>query len=173
MDGGAGTLHIVSDQRTSSWAAAGVGVTCGTELEGSCQARPGLGPSRLRALRVLAIATLLCSGASGGGDERQSEPRQETALVQVQLSQYVLALGGLRQRHLQGARSADEVNALKLQVDQWRRSQRISDPNVLRHVAQPSDEALVSGAEETTIPMNLQVRCNCDDPVAAIARCTA
>uniref|UniRef100_A0A4W5Q002 Rho GTPase activating protein 46a n=1 Tax=Hucho hucho TaxID=62062 RepID=A0A4W5Q002_9TELE len=65
--------------------------------------------------------------------ERQSElfPDRKLPWVQVQLSQYVLALGGAQTEGIfRVPGDIDEVNALKLQVDQWRIPENLSDPNV-------------------------------------------
>ncbi|KAJ3603335.1 hypothetical protein NHX12_031077, partial [Muraenolepis orangiensis] len=79
--------------------------------------------------------------------ERQRElfPDRKLPWVQVQLSQYVLALGGAQTEGIfRVPGDIDEVNALKLQVDQE--------------------------LEEPLIPMNFYKQCvsNYDDPMAAI-----
>ncbi|KAA0707698.1 Rho GTPase-activating protein 39 [Triplophysa tibetana] len=74
--------------------------------------------------------------------ERQCElfPDRKLPWVQVQLSQYVLALGGAQTEGIfRVPGDIDEVNALKLQVDQWRIPENLSDPNVPGF----SDEAVV------------------------------
>ncbi|XP_041835870.1 rho GTPase-activating protein 39 isoform X3 [Melanotaenia boesemani] len=102
--------------------------------------------------------------------ERQSElfPDRKLPWVQVQLSQYVLALGGAQTEGIfRVPGDIDEVNALKLQVDQWRIPENLSDPNVPASLMKLWYREL----EEPLIPMNFykQCVCNCDDPVAAIA----
>ncbi|XP_061688071.1 rho GTPase-activating protein 39 isoform X3 [Syngnathoides biaculeatus] len=102
--------------------------------------------------------------------ERQSElfPDRKLPWVQVQLSQYVLALGGAETEGIfRVPGDIDEVNALKLQVDQWRIPENLSDPNVPASLMKLWYREL----EEPLIPMNFYKQCvnNCDDPVAAIA----
>ncbi|CAG5983920.1 unnamed protein product [Menidia menidia] len=102
--------------------------------------------------------------------ERQSElfPDRKLPWVQVQLSQYVLALGGAQTEGIfRVPGDIDEVNALKLQVDQWRIPENLSDPNVPASLMKLWYREL----EEPLIPMNFYTQCvsNCDDPVAAIA----
>lgn len=102
--------------------------------------------------------------------ERQSElfPDRKLPWVQVQLSQYVLALGGAQTEGIfRVPGDIDEVNALKLQVDQWRIPENLSDPNVPASLMKLWYREL----EEPLIPMDFYIQCvsNCDDPVAAIA----
>ncbi|XP_061584053.1 rho GTPase-activating protein 39 isoform X2 [Cololabis saira] len=102
--------------------------------------------------------------------ERQSElfPDRKLPWVQVQLSQYVLALGGAQTEGIfRVPGDIDEVNALKLQVDQWRIPENLSDPNVPASLMKLWYREL----EEPLIPMNFYKQCisNCDDPGAAIA----
>ncbi|KAM8867106.1 rho GTPase-activating protein 39 isoform 1-T1 [Synchiropus picturatus] len=102
--------------------------------------------------------------------DRQSElfPDRKLPWVQVQLSQYVLALGGAQTEGIfRVPGDIDEVNALKLQVDQWRIPENLSDPNVPASLMKLWYREL----EEPLIPMNFYKQCvsNCDDPVAAIA----
>lgn len=102
--------------------------------------------------------------------ERQRElfPDRKLPWVQVQLSQYVLALGGAQTEGIfRVPGDIDEVNALKLQVDQWRIPENLSDPNVPASLMKLWYREL----EEPLIPMNFYKQCvnNCDDPVAAIA----
>ncbi|XP_037534573.1 rho GTPase-activating protein 39 isoform X1 [Nematolebias whitei] len=102
--------------------------------------------------------------------ERQSElfPDRKLPWVQVQLSQYVLALGGAQTEGIfRVPGDIDEVNALKLQVDQWRIPENLSDPNVPASLMKLWYREL----EEPLIPMNFYKQCisNCDDPMAAIA----
>ncbi|KAF7655297.1 hypothetical protein LDENG_00057970 [Lucifuga dentata] len=101
--------------------------------------------------------------------ERQSElfPDRKLPWVQVQLSQYVLALGGAQTEGIfRVPGDIDEVNALKLQVDQWRIPENLSDPNVPASLMKLWYREL----EEPLIPMNFYKQCvsNCDDPAAAI-----
>ncbi|XP_024125079.1 rho GTPase-activating protein 39 isoform X1 [Oryzias melastigma] len=101
--------------------------------------------------------------------ERQSElfPDRKLPWVQVQLSQYVLALGGAQTEGIfRVPGDIDEVNALKLQVDQWRIPENLSDPNVPASLMKLWYREL----EEPLIPMDFYKQCisNCDDPVLAI-----
>uniref|UniRef100_H3C2H1 Rho GTPase-activating protein 39 n=1 Tax=Tetraodon nigroviridis TaxID=99883 RepID=H3C2H1_TETNG len=101
--------------------------------------------------------------------ERQSElfPDRKLPWVQVQLSQYVLGLGGAQTEGIfRVPGDIDEVNALKLQVDQWRIPENLSDPNVPASLMKLWYREL----EEPLIPMDFYKQCvsNCDDPVAAI-----
>ncbi|XP_076860573.1 rho GTPase-activating protein 39 isoform X2 [Brachyhypopomus gauderio] len=102
--------------------------------------------------------------------ERQSElfPDRKLPWVQVQLSQYVLALGGAQTEGIfRVPGDIDEVNALKLQVDQWRIPENLSDPNVPASLMKLWYREL----EDPLIPMGFYKQCvsNCDDPVAAIS----
>ncbi|KAL0978597.1 hypothetical protein UPYG_G00172730 [Umbra pygmaea] len=102
--------------------------------------------------------------------ERQSElfPDRKLPWVQVQLAQYVLALGGAQTEGIfRVPGDIDEVNALKLQVDQWRIPENLSDPNVPASLMKLWYREL----EEPLIPMDFYKQCvsNYDDPVAAIA----
>ncbi|XP_071371706.1 rho GTPase-activating protein 39-like isoform X2 [Centroberyx affinis] len=102
--------------------------------------------------------------------ERQTElfPDRKLPWVQVQLSQYVLALGGAQTEGIfRVPGDIDEVNALKLQVDQWRIPENLSDPNVPASLMKLWYREL----EEPLIPMNFYKQCvsNYDDPVSAIA----
>ncbi|KAJ7999035.1 hypothetical protein DPEC_G00211210 [Dallia pectoralis] len=102
--------------------------------------------------------------------ERQSElfPDRKLPWVQVQLSQYVLALDGAKTEGIfRVPGDIDEVNALKLQVDQWRIPENLSDPNVPASLMKLWYREL----EEPLIPMAFYKQCvsNYDDPVAAIA----
>ncbi|XP_042622320.1 rho GTPase-activating protein 39 isoform X1 [Cyprinus carpio] len=101
--------------------------------------------------------------------ERQSElfPDRKLPWVQVQLSQYVLALGGAQTEGIfRVPGDIDEVNALKLQVDQWRIPENLSDPNVPASLMKLWYREL----EEPLIPMSFYKQCvsNYDDPAAAI-----
>lgn len=102
--------------------------------------------------------------------ERQSElfPDRKLPWVQVQLSQYVLALGGAQTEGIfRVPGDIDEVNALKLQVDQWRIPENLSDPNVPASLMKLWYREL----EEPLIPMTFYKQCvsNYDDPAAAIS----
>ncbi|XP_051532355.1 rho GTPase-activating protein 39-like isoform X2 [Myxocyprinus asiaticus] len=102
--------------------------------------------------------------------ERQNElfPDRKLPWVQVQLSQYVLALGGAQTEGIfRVPGDIDEVNALKLQVDQWRIPENLSDPNVPASLMKLWYREL----EEPLIPMSFYMQCvsNYDDPVAAIS----
>ncbi|XP_051529091.1 rho GTPase-activating protein 39-like [Myxocyprinus asiaticus] len=102
--------------------------------------------------------------------ERQSElfPDRKLPWVQVQLSQYVLALGGAQTEGIfRVPGDIDEVNALKLQVDQWRIPENLSDPNVPASLIKLWYREL----EEPLIPMSFYKQCvsNYNDPVAAIS----
>uniref|UniRef100_A0A8C2DL60 Rho GTPase-activating protein 39 n=1 Tax=Cyprinus carpio TaxID=7962 RepID=A0A8C2DL60_CYPCA len=101
--------------------------------------------------------------------ERQSElfPDRKLPWVQVQLSQYVLALGGAQTEGIfRVPGDIDEVNALKLQVDQWRIPENLSDPNVPASLMKLWYREL----EEPLIPLSFYKQCvsNYDDPAAAI-----
>ncbi|XP_052382642.1 rho GTPase-activating protein 39-like [Oncorhynchus keta] len=101
--------------------------------------------------------------------ERQSElfPDRKLPWVQVQLSQYVMALGGAQTEGIfRVPGDIDEVNALKLQVDQWRIPENRSDPNVPASLMKLWYREL----EEPLIPMAFYKQCvsNYDDPVAAV-----
>uniref|UniRef100_A0A4W5NCE6 Rho GTPase activating protein 46a n=1 Tax=Hucho hucho TaxID=62062 RepID=A0A4W5NCE6_9TELE len=128
--------------------------------------------------------------------ERQSElfPDRKLPWVQVQLSQYVLALGGAQTEGIfRVPGDIDEVNVLKLQVDQWRIPENLSDPNVPGEVVCTSVICVCAclcalvltlslslpaslmklwyrELEEPLIPMAFYKQCvsNYDDPVAAV-----
>ncbi|XP_030625509.1 rho GTPase-activating protein 39 [Chanos chanos] len=101
--------------------------------------------------------------------ERQSElfPNRKLPWVQVQLSQYVLALGGAQTEGIfRVPGDIDEVNALKLQVDQWNIPENLSDPNVPASLLKLWYREL----EEPVIPQNFYKQCisHYEDPEAAI-----
>nr|XP_023700228.1 rho GTPase-activating protein 39-like [Paramormyrops kingsleyae] len=101
--------------------------------------------------------------------ERQRElfPERRLPWVQVQLSQYVLALGGAQTEGIfRVPGDIDEVNALKLQVEQWKIPENLSDPNVPASLLKLWYREL----EEPVIPQSFYQRCisNYDDPEAAI-----
>ncbi|XP_048879737.1 rho GTPase-activating protein 39-like isoform X1 [Brienomyrus brachyistius] len=101
--------------------------------------------------------------------ERQQElfPDRRLPWVQVQLSQYVLALGGT---HTEGIfripGDIDEVNALQIQVDQWRTPENLSDPNVPASLLKLWYREL----EEPLIPPAFYRQCvaNCEDAEVAV-----
>uniref|UniRef100_A0A8C9TJE9 Rho GTPase-activating protein 39 n=1 Tax=Scleropages formosus TaxID=113540 RepID=A0A8C9TJE9_SCLFO len=102
--------------------------------------------------------------------ERQRDlfPDRRLPWVQVQLSQYVLALGGTRTEGIfRVPGDIDEVNALKLQVEQWRTPENLSDPNVPASLLKLWYREL----EEPLIPPAFYSQCigNCEDPTVAIA----
>uniref|UniRef100_A0A671KMU2 Rho GTPase-activating protein 39 n=1 Tax=Sinocyclocheilus anshuiensis TaxID=1608454 RepID=A0A671KMU2_9TELE len=102
--------------------------------------------------------------------ERQSElfPERKLPWVQVQLSQYVLALGGAQTEGIfRVPGDIDEVNALKLQVDQWKLPDSLSDPNVPASLLKLWYREL----EEPVIPQSFYKQCisHYEDPDAAIS----
>ncbi|KAK9953782.1 hypothetical protein ABG768_015909 [Culter alburnus] len=102
--------------------------------------------------------------------ERQSElfPNRKLPWVQVQLSQYVLALGGAQTEGIfRVPGDIDEVNALKLQVEQWRIPESLSDPNVPASLLKLWYREL----EEPVIPQSFYKQCisHYEDPDAAIS----
>ncbi|XP_041952760.1 rho GTPase-activating protein 39 isoform X2 [Alosa sapidissima] len=102
--------------------------------------------------------------------ERQSQlfPERRLPWVQVQLSQYVLALGGAQTEGIfRVPGDIDEVNALKLQVDQWKIPENLSDPNVPASLLKLWYREL----EEPVIPQSFYKQCitNYEDPEAAIS----
>ncbi|XP_021471720.2 rho GTPase-activating protein 39 isoform X1 [Oncorhynchus mykiss] len=102
--------------------------------------------------------------------ERQSErfPERRLPWVQVQLSQYVLALGGAQTEGIfRVPGDIDEVNALKLQVDQWNIPENLGDPNVPASLLKLWYREL----EEPVIPQTFYKQCvsNYEDPEAAIS----
>ncbi|XP_070964537.1 rho GTPase-activating protein 39-like isoform X1 [Oncorhynchus clarkii lewisi] len=101
--------------------------------------------------------------------ERQSElfPERRLPWVQVQLSQCVLALGGAQTEGIfRVPGDIDEVNALKLQVDQWNIPENLGDPNVPASLLKLWYREL----EEPVIPQSFYQQCisNYEDPEAAI-----
>ncbi|MBN3304051.1 RHG39 protein, partial [Amia calva] len=102
--------------------------------------------------------------------QRQQElfPNRRLPWVQVQLSQYVLALGGAQTEGIfRVPGDIDEVNALKLQVDQWKIPENLSDPNVPASLLKLWYREL----EEPVIPQSFYRQCisNYENPEAAIA----
>ncbi|KAJ8407986.1 hypothetical protein AAFF_G00262140 [Aldrovandia affinis] len=102
--------------------------------------------------------------------ERQRElfPDRRLPWVQVQLSQCVLALSGAQTEGIfRVPGDIDEVNALKLQVDQWKIPENTSDPNVPASLLKLWYREL----EEPVIPQSFYRQCisNYEDPEAAIS----
>ncbi|KAF4078287.1 hypothetical protein AMELA_G00197580 [Ameiurus melas] len=102
--------------------------------------------------------------------ERQSQlfPQRKLPWVQVQLSQCVLALGGAQTEGIfRVPGDIDEVNALKLQVDQWKIPENLSDPNVPASLLKLWYREL----EEPVIPQSFYTQCisNYEDTEAAIS----
>ncbi|XP_056304748.1 rho GTPase-activating protein 39 isoform X1 [Danio aesculapii] len=102
--------------------------------------------------------------------ERQSElfPDRKLPWVQVQLSQCVLALGGAQTEGIfRIPGDIDEVNALKLQVDQWKIPENLSDPNVPASLLKLWYREL----EEPVIPQSFYKQCisHYEDPDAAVS----
>ncbi|KAL7860103.1 hypothetical protein SRHO_G00152500 [Serrasalmus rhombeus] len=102
--------------------------------------------------------------------ERQSQlfPQRRLPWVQVQLSQCVLALGGAQTEGIfRVPGDIDEVNALKLQVDQWKVPENLSDPNVPASLLKLWYREL----EEPVIPQSFYTQCisHYEDPEAAIS----
>ncbi|KAB5546417.1 hypothetical protein PHYPO_G00071790 [Pangasianodon hypophthalmus] len=108
--------------------------------------------------------------------ERQSQlfPHRRLPWVQVQLSQCVLALGGAQTEGFSGKTQIekvpgdiDEVNALKLQVDQWKIPENLSDPNVPASLLKLWYREL----EEPVIPQSFYMQCisHYEDAEAAIS----
>ncbi|XP_051947947.1 rho GTPase-activating protein 39-like isoform X2 [Xyrauchen texanus] len=102
--------------------------------------------------------------------ERQSElfPDRKLPWVQVQLSQYVLALGGAQTEGIfRVPGDIDEVNALMLQVDQWNIPENLSDPNVPASLLKLWYREL----EDPVIPQSFYKQCisHYEDPDAAIS----
>ncbi|XP_056363557.1 rho GTPase-activating protein 39-like isoform X2 [Oenanthe melanoleuca] len=95
-------------------------------------------------------------------------PGNRLPWVQTQLSQQVLALGG---EHTEGIfripGDIDEVNALKLQVDQWKIPNNLSDPNIPASLLKLWYREL----EEPVIPQQFYKECinNYENPDAAVA----
>ncbi|XP_052396700.1 rho GTPase-activating protein 39 isoform X1 [Carassius gibelio] len=102
--------------------------------------------------------------------ERQSElfPERKLPWAQVQLSQCVLALGGAQTEGIfRVPGDIDEVNALKLQVDQWKLPDNLSDPSVPASLLKLWYREL----EEPVIPQSFYKQCisHYEDPDAAIS----
>ncbi|KAM6248740.1 rho GTPase-activating protein 39-like isoform 2-T2 [Porphyrio hochstetteri] len=102
--------------------------------------------------------------------ERQQDmyPGNKLPWVQTQLSQQVLALGGEQTEGIfRVPGDIDEVNALKLQVDQWRIPSSLSDPNIPASLLKLWYREL----EEPVIPQQFYKECisNYENPDAAVA----
>ncbi|KAJ8360815.1 hypothetical protein SKAU_G00173400 [Synaphobranchus kaupii] len=99
--------------------------------------------------------------------QRPLFPERRLPWVQTQLSQCVLALGGA---HTEGIfrvpGDIDEVNALKLQVDQWKIPEDLSDPNVPASLLKLWYREL----EEPLIPLSYYRQCisSYEDPEMAL-----
>uniref|UniRef100_A0A8D0FBV9 Rho GTPase-activating protein 39 n=1 Tax=Strix occidentalis caurina TaxID=311401 RepID=A0A8D0FBV9_STROC len=95
-------------------------------------------------------------------------PGNKLPWVQTQLSQQVLALGGEQTEGIfRIPGDIDEVNALKLQVDQWRIPSSLSDPNIPASLLKLWYREL----EEPVIPQQFYKECisNYENPDAAVA----
>ncbi|XP_038014674.1 rho GTPase-activating protein 39-like isoform X2 [Motacilla alba alba] len=95
-------------------------------------------------------------------------PGNKLPWVQTQLSQQVLALGGEQTEGIfRIPGDIDEVNALKLQVDQWRIPNNLSDPNIPASLLKLWYREL----EEPVIPQQFYKECisNYENPDAAVA----
>ncbi|CAM4644504.1 rho GTPase-activating protein 39-like isoform X1 [Caretta caretta] len=95
-------------------------------------------------------------------------PGNKLPWVQIQLSQQVLALGGEQTEGIfRIPGDIDEVNALKLQVDQWRIPSNLSDPNIPASLLKLWYREL----EEPVIPQQFYSECisNYENPAAAVA----
>nr|DBA27699.1 TPA: hypothetical protein GDO54_008166 [Pyxicephalus adspersus] len=102
--------------------------------------------------------------------ERQKSVYPERCLpwVQTQLSQQVLALGGERTEGIfRVPGDIDEVNALKLQVEQWRIPESLSDPTIPASLLKLWYREL----EEPLIPQQFYKQCitNYENPDAAVS----
>ncbi|XP_074867532.1 rho GTPase-activating protein 39-like isoform X2 [Carettochelys insculpta] len=95
-------------------------------------------------------------------------PENKLPWVQTQLSQQVLTLGGEQAEGIfRIPGDIDEVNALKLQVDQWRIPNNLSDPNIPASLLKLWFREL----EEPVIPQQFYAECisKYQDPAAAVA----
>ncbi|XP_029468070.1 rho GTPase-activating protein 39-like [Rhinatrema bivittatum] len=100
--------------------------------------------------------------------QRDTFPDRRLPWVQTQLSQQVLALGGERTEGIfRVPGDIDEVNALKLQVDQWRIPDNLEDPTVPASLLKLWYREL----EEPLIPQQFYKQCisNYENPDAAVA----
>ncbi|KAJ8259701.1 hypothetical protein GJAV_G00172420 [Gymnothorax javanicus] len=99
--------------------------------------------------------------------QRPLFPGRRLPWVQTQLSQCVLALGGAQTEGIfRVPGDIDEVNALKLQVDQWKIPEDLCDPTVPASLLKLWYREL----EEPLIPMNYYQQCMCsyEDPEMAL-----
>ncbi|XP_044303501.1 rho GTPase-activating protein 39-like isoform X5 [Varanus komodoensis] len=95
-------------------------------------------------------------------------PNNKLPWVQTQLSQQVLELGGEQTEGIfRIPGDIDEVNALKLQVDQWKIPNNLSDPNIPASLLKLWYREL----EEPVIPQQFYKECisNYENPDAAVA----
>ncbi|KAM4691342.1 rho GTPase-activating protein 39 [Rhinophrynus dorsalis] len=102
--------------------------------------------------------------------ERQRDvyPDRRLPWVQTQLSQQVLALGGERTEGIfRVPGDIDEVNALKVQVEQWRIPDNLSDPTIPASLLKLWYREL----EEPLIPQQFYKQCisNYENPDAAVS----
>ncbi|MGH0145049.1 UNVERIFIED_CONTAM: hypothetical protein FKN15_014508 [Acipenser sinensis] len=100
--------------------------------------------------------------------QHQLFPDRKLPWAQIQLSQYVLALGGAQTEGIfRVPGDIDEVNALKLLVDQWKIPDNLSDPTVPASLLKLWYREL----EEPLIPQSFYQQCisNYENPEAAIA----
>ncbi|XP_044152043.1 rho GTPase-activating protein 39-like isoform X2 [Bufo gargarizans] len=102
--------------------------------------------------------------------ERQKDvyPDRRLPWVQTQLSQQVLSLGGEKTEGIfRVPGDIDEVNALKLQVEQWRIPDNLSDPTVPASLLKLWYREL----EEPLIPQQFYKQCisNYENPDAAVS----
>ncbi|XP_053104105.1 rho GTPase-activating protein 39-like isoform X1 [Hemicordylus capensis] len=95
-------------------------------------------------------------------------PNNKLPWVQTQLSQQVLELGGEQTEGIfRIPGDIDEVNALKLQVDQWKIPNNLSDPNIPASLLKLWYREL----EEPVIPQQFYKECisNYENPDAAVS----
>ncbi|KAI1890848.1 hypothetical protein AGOR_G00157830 [Albula goreensis] len=100
--------------------------------------------------------------------QRALFPDRRLPWAQTQLSQCVLALGGAQTEGIfRVPGDIDEVNALKLQVDQWKIPEDLSDPNVPASLLKLWYREL----EEPLIPMSYYRQCvsSYEDPETALS----
>uniref|UniRef100_UPI00398F5C2A rho GTPase-activating protein 39-like n=1 Tax=Pristiophorus japonicus TaxID=55135 RepID=UPI00398F5C2A len=102
--------------------------------------------------------------------ERQREryPERKLPWVQTHLSNKVLGLGGAQVEGIfRVPGDIDEVNALKLQVDQWRIPDNLADP----HIPASLLKLWYRELEEPLIPQKFYLQCvnNYENPEAAVA----
>ncbi|XP_078411051.1 rho GTPase-activating protein 39-like isoform X1 [Cetorhinus maximus] len=102
--------------------------------------------------------------------ERQREryPERKLPWVQTHLSNKVLGLGGAQVEGIfRVPGDIDEVNALKLQVDQWRIPDNLADP----HIPASLLKLWYRELEEPLIPQKFYPQCvsNYENPEAAVA----